>query len=538
LGTFRRNHGKFKEMLGPGVRSILFIAALIIGQEVYPVTDNPYETQNEIINSRNGAGDSICQDVYIQTFNGCPMDAMACKELAKNAQLDCIRNSSEIENVNDGLGGLESLGGGSMQEFESEARRCMGKDSDARTCCGDPSQCGIDGTFNFSLAGMSGSCEQLKNSAQSAYNSNVKAGSICSERAGICSTSCEDTMKKWNPKFQNCATDPSCDPVMMAKYFNDMRAAVSRCKEDYPKAESQMIAQADENRKNVKASKACQQASTINPQKEETADKGKDPQTDGKAEPASKPSDQTTADNSDSSKEKKDEQQQQGGGLGDAMQGLMNQQQQKDEAKTASTQDTCSLYPNSPGCGGTADNFNDPSKVESTKGDAASLSDFNTGSIDGLPQQPQFGNYEAKGAQGRAIPNGGGGFTGGGGGGSGFGDEGQANGGDGSRTNTDILNGMRGGGGASGSNNVDPSAISGGGGFSGYGNSSGFRNRFKGLDLKQYLPGGKKDPSRKIASVKNPTGHADIAPVGESMFKIISTRMSLMCKMKRLIGCD
>ncbi|NCN42248.1 hypothetical protein GW916_13475, partial [bacterium] len=115
---------------------------------------------------------------------------------------------------------------------------------------------------------------------------------------------------------------------------------------------------------------------------------------------------------------------------------------------------------------------------------------------------------------------------------------GQGGGEDGART--DILQGLRSGGGSSSGAGGDPSAQGGGGGgFAGYGGVPQFKNKFKGMDLKQYLPGGKNDPKRSLASFRiNSTGHPDIAAKGENMFQRVSTRLSLMCKLKQLIGCE
>ena len=96
-------------------------------------------------------------------------------------------------------------------------------------------------------------------------------------------------------------------------------------------------------------------------------------------------------------------------------------------------------------------------------------------------------------------------------------------GGDGEKINVaDILNGERGGGGAGGAGA--------GGGFSSY---SG------GESLSAYLPGGSKDPKRKLASLASATAnsHPDISSVHENIFHLISKRFQILCKLKELKDC-
>jgi hypothetical protein len=83
----------------------------------------------------------------------------------------------------------------------------------------------------------------------------------------------------------------------------------------------------------------------------------------------------------------------------------------------------------------------------------------------------------------------------------------------------DVLKGERGGGGGGG----------GGGGFSGYGQGSSNDH------LDAYLPGGKKDPRRKLASEE--LKHPDISSRHEDIFQIITKRMQILCKLQELRDC-
>lgn len=103
-------------------------------------------------------------------------------------------------------------------------------------------------------------------------------------------------------------------------------------------------------------------------------------------------------------------------------------------------------------------------------------------------------NAEAQAARANSPEGGGGGFGGGGGGSSPFGEGGSGGTGD-EPLNKEILTGTGGAAGGGG--------IFGGGGYGegvGRSGSGGSSSEEKGLDLSQFLPGGKKDPTRNPAS--------------------------------------
>ena len=99
---------------------------------------------------------------------------------------------------------------------------------------------------------------------------------------------------------------------------------------------------------------------------------------------------------------------------------------------------------------------------------------------------------------------------------------------------TDVLKGERSGGGYSSmGGSLKPTNT---GGFSGYGaGNSTADDGYTGLDLKQYLPGGAKDPTRKLAAAADP--HPDIGSKYTDIFKRISDRFKIVCSMNRLRDC-
>ncbi|MAV92210.1 MAG: hypothetical protein CL676_12390 [Bdellovibrionaceae bacterium] len=370
-------------------------------------------------------------------------------------------------------------------------------------------------------------CSQLEQASKQGWDQNAKLAGSCYSGRSSCSTSCKTSKEKW--QNYDCSGDPSCSTSKLQtalEVFNDGKFI---CENQLEQVERTITAQSSSNYLDSLKSQKCAQ----------TASQKQDPNKNDNSNnnDNSNANNNSNNGNNDASTASNDS----GGGMGQALSGLAgmagNNNNQTNQA--AATSDTdCIAYPNSPACGGSADNFNTAADLKETGGSAASLSDFNTGSIDGLPQFPQYDTKVAAAAQGRAIPNGGAGGIPNGGGGSGFGSTGNENGGgQAGGVNTDIEKGLRGGGGYQG-NNADPSAISSSGGFGGYGsNSRGYRNKYRGLDLKKYLPGGSKSSAgfvgRSLAST-----HPDISSTGENMFEKITTRMSLMCKLKQLIGCD
>ena len=452
---------------------------------------------------------------------------------------------SEIEGITEDSGSstIEASAGTSLSSLEADKRECYSAGQNALNICGSIKEPLPQKPLNGDKAGIRRYCEQLKNASLRAKNSNTSSFGKCTSSHTFCTEKCSNIKKKWEDRFAQCSSSGACSSSEISRIDYLIRTELpgmikDSCKrgEDLAKEMSSGAADAYAAalRSNDCQRKAEELASSTDP---------KDPNADPPADTAATPEENTAKDDTSKDKEKSDKSEEGGGGgLGDALSGLagMGGQQEEPSAQTAALQDDCEINPTLPGCGGAVDNFGDPgTPIDKTGGDGVSLDNFNTANTDGLPQTTQFNRVQPVAAQGRSIPNGGGSMPGGGGGGgSGFGgDDGGAAAGEASGARTDILQGLRSGGGSSSSS--DPSAISGGGGFSGYASIDDFKNKFKAMDLKQYLPGGKKDPNRQIASLKSTgTGHPDISPMGESMFKRVSTKLSLMCKMKQLIGCE
>ena len=150
--------------------------------------------------------------------------------------------------------------------------------------------------------------------------------------------------------------------------------------------------------------------------------------------------------------------------------------------------------------------------------------------FDGNGQKNQAGGGVAKASAATAVPNGGGQMLGGSSNGnSSFGspDRSQNRAGG---YNTDVLQGTGGGGGYSVSG--VPTA-GGAGGFAGYGSNQ--DNKRKEFDLRQYLPGGAKDPKRGIAGLSGL--RPEFGSKFDDIFQRVHARYTVLCKLDRMFDC-
>jgi hypothetical protein len=159
-----------------------------------------------------------------------------------------------------------------------------------------------------------------------------------------------------------------------------------------------------------------------------------------------------------------------------------------------------------------------------------SFDTFGDGDGNADAQTPQFGTNPSSQASSAGIPSNGGGFAAGAGSGGALG--GNGGGGAGGGYNTDVLRGVSGGGGYSG--NPGGGYVSASGGFSGYG--GGYTKPSSSFDLRQFLPGGKQDPNRKIAGMGGARS-SEIGPSHADIWNRLSNRVKEICKLNRLYDC-
>lgn len=171
---------------------------------------------------------------------------------------------------------------------------------------------------------------------------------------------------------------------------------------------------------------------------------------------------------------------------------------------------------------------------EANFGDNSGNFDSNPDLMGGIGNQESLGAGAEGQAQANAIQGGGGGGMGGGAGGASLGD-GQSGKAQGGGYNTNVLKGASGGGGYVGPSTGSVGVSSGGGGFRGYGRARAGNDDT--IDLKQFLPGGKKDPrKRTVAGIAGATA-AQIGRKETNIFQTMSVKYRQMCQLKRMWDC-
>lgn len=103
---------------------------------------------------------------------------------------------------------------------------------------------------------------------------------------------------------------------------------------------------------------------------------------------------------------------------------------------------------------------------------------------------------------------------------------------------TEVLQGERSGGGFSNKNSATLASTAGRGHY-GLSFSASARGsdlgQYKNLDLKKYLPGGQSDPTRRLSGLSS--AHPDIHPQHEDLFREVTNRYQIECKLQLLFDC-
>lgn len=151
--------------------------------------------------------------------------------------------------------------------------------------------------------------------------------------------------------------------------------------------------------------------------------------------------------------------------------------------------------------------------------------------FDGNGQKDVTGGGQFKPSSSGGVPNAPGQMLGSGSSGN-FGSPDRPQGGRGAGYNTDVLQGTGGGGGYT----VSSAPVAGGGGgFGGYGQQGTDPKTGKPFDLRNYLPGGSKDPKRAIAGLGGI--RPEFGNKFDDIFKRINDRYTVLCKLGRMLEC-
>ena len=236
-------------------------------------------------------------------------------------------------------------------------------------------------------------------------------------------------------------------------------------------------------------------------------------------------------------------------GLAQAAMALMNQQNQQPQQQPQAVNPAldpvdCGVNPTLAGCPTPAASGSDSWNAKTAALESASTSDssggFNPADDSAMSPASADGNADPRAAGTPptvgSVPNGGGGMPGGGGGAPASLGGGGGGGGAAGKTNTDVLQGFGGSGGGMGAMAANMNMKNGesGGGYS-YG-QGGYGQDEPGLDLSQFLPGGRQDPTRKIAGIAE-SANFQIQSKEVNIWSRISERIKARCSQGLLRDC-
>jgi hypothetical protein len=403
--------------------------------------------------------------------------------------------------------------GAAQYEAQQDIQSCVNAQATASRCCGNPQSC--TGTLSSSERqrfsqlmgaanqappegmGLQEYCTQMRSATSSSSQLNNMMSSICYSQKTTCTSTCQSLAAKYQNLSATCATCSSS--AVYSQTLSQLRSYTNSCS-SMSASQAALAAQSGANSYSGGYASACQQF-TATPQ-----GMGGMPNLAAKGQATLHPCDQNP-----------------------------NSQ--------ACLQ--CSANPNAAGCqrGGNPTVAN----VDQRAGDAGfgggekEKTDFNLPDLgDMMPASAGIGakNGGGSAAVGKTIPNNSGGGIPGGDGGSPASLGAKGKGSPGSPGyDTDVLQGT-----TSGSGYSQQSAGNPGYGNDGYGSRGGRgtagendpNGRLVGMDLKQFLPGGERDPNRVVAGVSR---RSQINPKEENIWRIISNKMNEKCKLGVLWRC-
>jgi hypothetical protein len=363
-------------------------------------------------------------------------------------------------------------------------------------------------------------CQQSRTLSVNSGNVNTGFANVCYSKRTMCSQTCETAYSKWQQRQSNCGSQCTLVNNTMAQ----LDSKKSTCN-GYASLESQIRGQSDAAAEQARLAQICNDQSSL----------------------------ASTGDNSTTGN---------GGLTGALNQGLASgtaaligsAPSGSASGPASAEQEFCSLNPTAPSCyvapQFTGDSDGGGGAVGSSSGGSSgNYSSFNVGADNNIDDGNAYqgaGGYEAQASAAAPIPNGGGGGVPGGEGGSAA--VASASSADaqnlpamlGDGVNPNILHGENGGGGYS----ANQAAAAEGSGFGNSGSGFSFPNaagkkgdpNYRGMDLKKYLPGGARDPSRGLAGLS--AFYPDIGPKHISFFNRVSARIQSLCKLKRLLDCQ
>lgn len=415
------------------------------------------------------------------------------------------------------------------QESQQDIQQCSSSHSQANLCCNQPERCGSESAntqrsnlYQMAQAaqnrgdqqGLEQLCRSARQTGSASSGLNTSYANTCYSKHTSCESACKSALQKWEGRLQNCGS--GCDRSLVSQTVAVLDDKKQSC-QTFWQLEERIRAQSYASAEDASMAALCERRSSL-----------------GTAENDQQQNENTNAMTA--------------GGMAGAGLGSLGSQRQEQTLQDVSPvqQALCEANPRAPGCynpqtgmaaGGAA--FSESNAVEPSDFNVGADNNFNA-EDSGLAYDPE-NSVEPQAAQGRSIPNGGGSFISAGGS-----QQVAAKNNEslpemlGSGKNPNILSGERGGSGYS-----SPQGSQ-GSGFDFQNKYAPINNRFdqqagrqrgaQKIDLKKYLPGGKKDPKRGLAGLSD--FYPDIGPKHIDFFQRVSSRLKTLCKLKRLLDCQ
>lgn len=421
------------------------------------------------------------------------------------------------------------------QESQQDIQQCSSSHSQANLCCNQPERCGSESAdtqrsnlYQMAQAaqnrgdqqGLEQLCRSARRTGSISSGLNISYANTCYSKHTSCESTCKSALQKWEGRLQNCGS--GCDRGLVSQTVAALDDKKQSC-QTFWQLEERIRAQSYASAEDASMAALCERQSSLGTAGNEQPERSQDNNTNAMAA---------------------------GGmaGAGFGSMGSSQRQQQSLQDVSPVQQALCEANPRAPGCyspqtgiasGGGA-SFSDTGSTGPDDFNVGADNNFNSDDS-GVAYIPEE-SVDPQPSQGKAIPNGGGGFVSGG----------QQSQQVAARSNQDSLPVMLGSG-------KNPNVLSGERGGSGYSPSanansgSGFENKYgpinskfnnrsarqraaAGMDLKKYLPGGKSDPKRGLAGLSD--FYPDIGPKHIDFFQRVSSRLKTLCKLKRLLDCQ
>jgi hypothetical protein len=425
---------------------------------------------------------------------------------------------------------MDPIAGADFEAKVADAlKSCQSYAKPASDCCGgNGSACGAGEVPGSVAGGMEAICKDLAANSKVAKDFNTKVAGICLGRKERCVTKCYAAYKN----LKDIASVSGAASANLEKILDQARAC-DNLDAKTTRAQALMLADSEAT------AKKCGDLSKSDPPPGDPSNPS-DPSNPGGSNPGdTAPGGQQAGTGMDSM----------GPMLQAALPMLMQALTQQGTPTTqpqSLEQLTCDQNPNMPNCLGagqkTTDSWNDPQGTAEAKQEPQGSGDFNLQDTSDIPMPQSLGETTQTASANiptvNGVPNGGGGMPGGGGGGAAsLGGGGGGGGGAQLGNKADILHGTQSPSGNFGQTNEKMNMKSGEGG-GGYNYNGGLHE--ESMNLADFLPGGKNDPTKRNVAGIGPgttTTNFQIQAKDVNIWNRISERIKSRCSQGLLRDC-